>query len=206
MTKRSFLNDSTVCHPERSEGSQTPKDEFNGVFTRYDVSLATFSREVFMKITVIGVGKLKEKYLKDAIGEYQKRLSSYCSLNIIEVLDEGLPENSSFAIEDKAKKTEADRIMKYLKQGSFVIVLDILGKKITSEIFAEKLGSLGLNGLSDITFVIGGSIGLHEDVLKCANFRFSMSDLTFPHQLVRLILLEQIYRAFKILKGEPYHK
>jgi 23S rRNA (pseudouridine1915-N3)-methyltransferase len=161
---------------------------------------------VIMKITMIAVGKLKEKYLKDAIAEYQKRLVPYCSMNIIELSDEGLPENSSLATEDKVKKTEADRIMKHLKQGSFVIVLDILGKKLTSEVFAEKIGNLGLNGISDITFVIGGSIGLHEDVLKCANFRFSMSDLTFPHQLVRVILLEQIYRAFKILKGEPYHK
>jgi 23S rRNA (pseudouridine1915-N3)-methyltransferase len=159
-----------------------------------------------MKVSIVCVGKLKEKYFKDGIDEYKKRLGRYCSFEIIEIPDEVAPENLSKALEEKVKKTESDRILKQVKAGSFVIVMDVKGKRLTSEEFAHKLGDLGVKGVSDVTFVIGGSLGLHSDIFHRADFRFSMSDLTFPHQLARLILVEQVYRGFKILKGEPYAK
>lgn len=169
-------------------------------------SLFVFKGMWFMKITIIAIGKLKEKYLKDAILEYKKRLSIYCSFEIIELQDESTPDKSNHALEEKIKKVEADRIKKSLRQGSFVIAMDIKGKRFTSKGFAERINTLALCGKSDITFIIGGSIGLAQDILNISDLRFSMSDLTFPHQIVRLILVEQIYRAFKIIRGEPYHK
>jgi 23S rRNA (pseudouridine1915-N3)-methyltransferase len=159
-----------------------------------------------LKITLIAVGKLKEKYFKEAVQEYQKRLTPHCSLQIIEVMDESIPEHAGVKIENHVKKVEADRVIQKIKPGSYVILLDVLGKKLSSEAFSEKLDHLMREGSSDITFVIGGSLGVHEALIKHAHFQFTMSDLTFPHQLARVILVEQIYRAFKILRGQTYHK
>ncbi|MGI6778231.1 MAG: 23S rRNA (pseudouridine(1915)-N(3))-methyltransferase RlmH [Acetivibrionales bacterium] len=159
-----------------------------------------------MKITIVAVGKLKEKYLKDGISEYSKRLSRFCSLEIIEVADEKAPENLSAAEEANVKAAEAERILKRIKEGSLVIALDVKGSSFDSEAFAAKFQSFFISGGSHITFIIGGSLGLDEELLKKARLRFSLSSLTFPHQLTRLILMEQIYRAFKIINGETYHK
>ncbi|HOM03345.1 MAG TPA: 23S rRNA (pseudouridine(1915)-N(3))-methyltransferase RlmH [Acetivibrio sp.] len=156
-----------------------------------------------MKITVIGVGKIKEKYLKEGINEYSKRLSRFCNLEIIEVDDEQAPENLSSLQEEQVKKREAERIIKRIKEGSTLIVLDVRGKKVTSEELARKIESFFISGKSNITFVIGGSLGIDKELLNIADFRLSLSDMTFPHQLTRLILLEQLYRSFKIINGEP---
>ncbi len=159
-----------------------------------------------MKITVITVGKIKEKYLKDAIAEYSKRLSKYCKLEIIEVADEKTPDNASEVVEDGIRSKEAERILKYVKDDAFVITLEIQGKLLTSEELAEKMEKLGVQGTSHITFIIGGSIGLGKEVLARSNFALSFSKMTFPHQLMRVILLEQVYRSYRIISGEPYHK
>lgn len=159
-----------------------------------------------MKITVVAVGKLKEKYLKEGIAEYSKRLLRFCDLEIVEVEDEQAPEKLSPAQENQVKKKEADKILAKVKDSTTLIVLDVKGEKRDSEGFAAKLKSFFVSGNSHITFVIGGSLGLDGELVKKANFRFSMSDLTFPHQLIRLVLLEQTYRAFKIINGETYHK
>lgn len=159
-----------------------------------------------MKITILTVGKIKEKYLKDAIDEYSKRLSKYCKLEIIEVQDEKTPDNASEVVEDIIRAKEADRLLKYVKEDAFVITLEISGKQLSSEELADKIEKLGVQGTSHIIFVIGGSIGLGEDVLKRSNFALSFSKMTFPHQLMRVILLEQIYRSYRIINGEPYHK
>lgn len=159
-----------------------------------------------MKITVISVGKLKEKYLKDGIAEYCKRLSRFCDIEMIEVSDEQAPENLSELEEKQIKKREGDRIRKKIKDGSVVIALDVEGKELSSEELAAKLNSFFISGKSAITFVIGGSLGLDEEILRKSDFRLSFSKMTFPHQLARLMLVEQIYRAFKINHGEPYHK
>lgn len=159
-----------------------------------------------MRITVIAVGKIKEKYLKDGIQEYAKRLSRFCGLQIVEVEDEQAAESLSAAQEEQVKKREGDRILKKLKEGSLVVILDIKGAKLDSEAFAAKLQGYFVSGVSHITFIIGGSMGLHPSVTARADLRLSFSDMTFPHQLVRLILLEQVYRAFKINNGEIYHK
>ncbi|MDP4094052.1 MAG: 23S rRNA (pseudouridine(1915)-N(3))-methyltransferase RlmH [Bacillota bacterium] len=159
-----------------------------------------------MKITIAAVGKLKEKYLKDGIGEYSKRLSRFCDLEFIEVEDEQAPENLSEAGSKQVKKKEAERLLKRIKDSSFIIVMDVKGEKLGSEKFAARLESLFVSGVSHITFVIGGSLGVDEELLNKAGFKLSLSDMTFPHQLTRLILLEQIYRGFKIINGETYHK
>jgi len=159
-----------------------------------------------MKITVITVGKLKEKYLKDAIAEYSKRLSKYCKLEIVEVADEKTTENASEVMEKAVRSKEAERILKYVKEDAFVITLEIAGKQLTSEEFAEKIEQLGVRGISHILFIIGGSIGLGEEVLAKSDYALSFSKMTFPHQLMRVILLEQIYRSYRIINGEPYHK
>lgn len=159
-----------------------------------------------MKITVITVGKLKEKYLKDAIAEYTKRLSKYCKLEIIEVADEKTPEQASALVENAIRKKEGERILKYVKEDTYVITLEIQGKLLTSEELAEKIEKLGVQGTSHITFIIGGSIGLGEDVLKRSDYTLSFSKMTFPHQLIRVVLLEQVYRSYRIINGEPYHK
>lgn len=159
-----------------------------------------------MKLSIVAVGKLKEKYLKEGINEYSKRLSRFCELQIIEVDDEQAPENLSASQEKQVKKREAERIIKRVKEDSALIVLDLKGKKLNSEEFADKLNSFFISGKSHITFVIGGSLGLDEELIQKADFRLCLSDMTFPHQLARLILLEQVFRAFKILNNEPYHK
>lgn len=159
-----------------------------------------------MKITIISVGKLKEKYLKMAVDEYSKRLSRYCKLDIIEVTDEKTPDKISITQEILIKKKEGQKILRHIKDNSYVIALEIKGETVTSEKLAEKIHALGLEGKSNVTFIIGGSIGLCENVLKRANYQLSFSSLTFPHQLMRVILLEQVYRSFRINAGEPYHK
>ena len=159
-----------------------------------------------MRITILTVGKIKEKYLKDAIAEYSKRLSKYCKLEVIEVTDEKTPENASENVENAIRAKEAERLMKYMKDDAFVITLEIAGKLLSSEELADKIDTLGVQGKSHIIFVIGGSIGLGAEILKRSDFALSFSKMTFPHQLMRVILLEQIYRSYRIISGEPYHK
>lgn len=159
-----------------------------------------------MKITIVSVGKLKEKYLKQGIAEYMKRLSAYATVNIMEVPDEKAPENMSKAEEEEVKHKEGQRILSHLNQDTFVITLEIEGKMLTSEQLAAKLDELATYGKSKIAFVIGGSLGLSEEVTKRSDLALSFSKMTFPHQLMRMILLEQVYRAYRINKGQPYHK
>lgn len=159
-----------------------------------------------MKITLLTVGRIKEKYLADAIKEYTKRLSRYCRLEIIEVPDEKTPERASAHEGELIRNKEGERLRKYIRDGAYVIALAIEGKQYTSEEFAQKLHHLGLHGESHIIFVIGGSIGLASDILCSAEELLSFSKMTFPHQLMRVVLLEQVYRAYRIMNGEPYHK
>lgn len=159
-----------------------------------------------MKITLITVGKIKEKYLKDAIAEYSKRLSRYCKLEIIEVADEKTPDQASETVEEGIKTKEGERILKHIKDDMYVVTLEISGKMLSSEELAEKINSLGLAGKSSIAFVIGGSIGLGKEVLSRSDYALSFSKMTFPHQLMRVILLEQVYRSYRIISGSPYHK
>lgn len=159
-----------------------------------------------MNITIISVGKIREEFIQNGIKEYSKRLSRYCKLNILEVNDEKAPEKLSDAEMELVKNKEGERILNKISSSSYVIVLAIDGKSFSSEGLAQELDGLTLNGNSDITFVIGGSLGLSDEVLRRSNFKLSFSKMTFPHQLMKLILTEQIYRAFKIIKGEPYHK
>lgn len=159
-----------------------------------------------MKITILAVGKIKEKYFADAIEEYKKRLSRYCKLEIIQVADEKTSENASVADEKQVRMKEAERLKKYIKEDAFVISLAINGREMSSEEFADKTDKLCISGTSHIMFIIGGSIGLDEDILKQSDELLSFSKMTFPHQLMRVVLLEQIYRGFKIIHGEPYHK
>lgn len=159
-----------------------------------------------MNIKIITVGKIKEKFYRDAILEYSKRLSSYCKLNIIEVNDEMTKENASVNEVDIVLRKEGERILKSINNNEYIIALAINGKKLDSIEFANKINDLGIHSNSNICFIIGGSLGLSDDVLKKANMKLSFSDMTFPHQLMRVILLEQIYRAFRINNNEPYHK
>ncbi|HSP23023.1 MAG TPA: 23S rRNA (pseudouridine(1915)-N(3))-methyltransferase RlmH [Planococcus sp. (in: firmicutes)] len=159
-----------------------------------------------MNISIISVGKLKEKYLKAGIEEYTKRLGSYTKINEVEVADEKAPEQLSEADMEIVKRKEADRILAKISPDAYVIALAIDGKMKTSEQLAKDIESLMTYGRSKIVFVIGGSLGLHDEVLKRADEKLSFSKMTFPHQLMKLILVEQVYRAFRIMKGEPYHK
>ena len=159
-----------------------------------------------MKITILCVGKIKEKYFTDAIAEYAKRLSRYCKLEIIEVADEKTPDRASQTEIDQIKAKEGERLLKYVKDDAYKIVLAIQGKRMTSEKFSACIEQLGVRGISHITFVIGGSLGLDDHILNMADLSLSFSDMTFPHQLMRVILLEQIYRGYRISFGEPYHK
>ncbi|MHA6260954.1 23S rRNA (pseudouridine(1915)-N(3))-methyltransferase RlmH [Sporosarcina sp. CAU 1771] len=159
-----------------------------------------------MNITIVTVGKLKEKYLKMGIDEFTKRLQPYAKMNIVEVADEKAPESLSEADMEIVKKKEAERILAKTGASDYVIALEIGGKMKTSEELAASLESLMTYGRSKVTFIIGGSLGLHDSVLKRADELLSFSKMTFPHQLMKLILLEQVYRAFRIMKGEPYHK
>lgn len=159
-----------------------------------------------MKIDIICVGKIKEAFYRDAVAEYAKRLSAYCDFRIIEVADEPAPEGVSAAESEKIKGREGERIISKLSDSAYVITLEIGGKPLSSEGFAEKLSGLMTGGVSHIQFVIGGSLGLSPKVSSRAGFRLSFSAMTFPHQLMRVILSEQIYRAFRIMRSEPYHK
>ena len=159
-----------------------------------------------MKVTVIAVGKIKENYLKDAIAEYSKRLGKYCKLEIIETVDEKTPDNASEAEEELIRTKEAQRILKHIRPDAYVVTLEIEGEQMASEQFAEKIRRLGVQGISHVVFVIGGSIGLGREVRARSDLALSFSKMTFPHQLMRAILLEQVYRGFRIINGEPYHK
>jgi 23S rRNA (pseudouridine1915-N3)-methyltransferase len=159
-----------------------------------------------MNITLVTVGKIKEKFYSEAIAEYSKRLSRYCKLEIVEVADEKTPDNASEVMETQIKLKEAEKILKNIREDSYCIALAIDGKKYNSVDFARHIEKLGVAGKSNIAFVIGGSLGLHENVLKRADEKISFSDMTFPHQLMRVILLEQIYRGYRIINNEPYHK
>ena len=159
-----------------------------------------------MDINIICIGKLKEKYWVDAIAEYSKRLKPYCGLTITELKESKLKANAGPAEENEVKVNEGKDILAHIDPKDYVITLEIKGKRLTSEAFAEKMAELGLSGKSTIDMVIGGSLGLSEEVSRRADYKLSFSDMTFPHQMMRVILLEQIYRSFKIQRGEPYHK
>ncbi len=159
-----------------------------------------------MNIRIVAVGKIKEKYIQEGIKEFSKRLSRYCNLKIDEVEDEKAPENLSVKEQENIKIKEGKKILSKIPQNSFIISLAIQGQSISSEALAEKMEGLMIEGMNDITFVIGGSLGLTEKVMEKSNFALSFSKMTFPHQLMRVILLEQVYRGFRIIKGEPYHK
>ena len=159
-----------------------------------------------MKITLLTVGKIKEKFLRDAIAEYSKRLSKYCKLEIIEVADEKTPDHASEVVEKSIRDKEGERLMRYIRDDDYVITLEIGGKMLDSVAFSRQLENLGVRGQSHICFVIGGSIGLGKEVLKRSDYALSFSKMTFPHQLMRVILLEQIYRSYRIMTNQPYHK
>ena len=159
-----------------------------------------------MKITICCVGKIKEKFYSQAIEEYSKRLSKYCKLEIKEAADEKTPDSASDTVNRMIKGKEGDRLLSFIKDDSYVIALAIDGKMLDSVELSEKIDNLMLSGKCDIVFVIGGSLGLDKRVLDRADYKLSFSKMTFPHQLMRVILLEQIYRSFRIMKNEPYHK
>ena len=159
-----------------------------------------------MNITVLAVGKLKEKYWKDAIEEYSKRLSRYCTFRITEVKESLLRANPSEADEEAVKTTEGRELLNKIKSSDYVITLEIKGKALSSTELAERIEELGITGKSSVVFIIGGSLGLSEEVSRRADFKLSFSAMTSPHQMMRVILLEQIYRSFKIIKNEAYHK
>ena len=159
-----------------------------------------------MKITLITFGKIKEKYLKDAIAEYSKRLSKYCKLEIVEVADEKTPDQASENVERQIRQKEGERILRYVKDDAYVFTLEIGGTMLDSVAFAKKMETLGIQGKSHLIFIIGGSIGLGEEVLRRSDYALSFSKMTFPHQLMRVILLEQVYRGYRIIEGAPYHK
>lgn len=158
-----------------------------------------------LTINIICIGKIKEKFLKDAIDEYSKRLSKYCKLNILELPDEKIPDKSNSSIENEIKTKECNNIIKHLKKDSYTICLDLKGKEFSSEEFSKNIENISMQS-SQITFVIGGSLGLTEKIINLSNQKICFSKMTFPHQLIRIFLLEQIYRAFKISNGETYHK
>jgi 23S rRNA (pseudouridine1915-N3)-methyltransferase len=159
-----------------------------------------------MNVKILCVGKIKEKFFKDAISEYSKRLSKYCTLEVIEVADEKTSENASDVEIALVKDKEGERILKAIKDKDFVIALAILGKQMDSVAFSKYIENLTITGHSSIVFVIGGSLGLSDSVLSRSDFKISFSEMTFPHQLMRVILLEQIYRGMRIINNEPYHK
>lgn len=159
-----------------------------------------------MNITLVTVGKLKEKYLKQAIDEYSKRLSRYCKLDIIELQDEKTPDNASEKEETQIKEKEGRAILSKIKDNAYVVAMDLKGKQLTSEELSSFVERCGVTGNSNIVFVIGGSLGLSDEVIKRADYKLCFSKMTFPHQLFRVMLLEQVYRAFRIMKNEPYHK
>lgn len=159
-----------------------------------------------MNISVICIGKLKEKYWVQAVAEYSKRLSAYCNLDIVELKEARLPDKAGPAEEQAVKEAEGAEILKRIRDNMYVVTLEVQGKELSSEKLAEKMDSLALGGHSNIAFVIGGSLGLSAAVSKRSDFRLSFSQMTFPHQMMRVILLEQVYRSFKINRHETYHK
>lgn len=159
-----------------------------------------------MKITVIAVGKVKETFFREAVAEYVKRLGRYCKLEIKEAADERTPDGNNETQREQILLREGERIQRLLPEDAYVVTLEIEGRKFTSEAFAGEIDRLGVSGISHIVFVIGGSLGLHNIIRRRADLAVSFSDMTFPHQLMRVVLLEQIYRAFRIINGEPYHK
>ncbi len=159
-----------------------------------------------MNVEIICIGKLKEKYWRDASAEYAKRLGRFCRFKITELKESRLPENASAADEETVKYKEGEEILKALKKQQYVVALDIRGTEIDSEKLAARLDRLMTSGTSDVAFIIGGSLGLSQDVISRADFRLSFSPMTFPHQMMRIILQEQLYRCFKIIHNEAYHK
>ena len=159
-----------------------------------------------MEIRIVTVGKIKEKNMNDGIEEYAKRLSRYCKLTFCQVPDEKTPDKASDALNEQIKNTEAQRLMKQIREQDYVIALALDGKMLDSVELSEKISRLGVEGKSSIAFVIGGSLGLGEEVLRRADYKLSFSKMTFPHQLRQMILLEQIYRSYRIINHEPYHK
>lgn len=159
-----------------------------------------------MNIKLITVGKLKEKYLTEGIAEYTKRLSRFCKVQVVELIDEKTPENASEAQNNQIMAKEGERIQAKIGSRDYVIVLAIEGKQFPSKEFSQKLEAIVVNGYSDITFIVGGSLGLSKAIKQRANLKMSFGLLTLPHQLMRLVLIEQIYRAFMIQQGSPYHK
>lgn len=159
-----------------------------------------------MNINIVSVGKIKEDYIKAGIEEYKKRLSKYCKINIIELEDEKVPDKFSSRELELIRKAEAERIKSAVKPGWFIIALDSRGRQFTSEELASKINSLGISGQSNLAFIIGGTTGLSKEISDSADLILSFSSLTFPHQLIRLFLLEQLFRCFKIIKGETYHR
>lgn len=156
-----------------------------------------------MNIKIIAVGKIKEAFMKSAISEFEKRLTPYCSLSVIEIPAENIFDES---LSEKYKEAEADKILQSIKQGAFVVTLEIKGKNFSSEEFAQKLKDISNSGINEIVFIIGGANGLHEKVTAVSNLKLSFSKMTFTHQMIRLILIEQIYRSYKINLNEPYHR
>lgn len=159
-----------------------------------------------LHINIICIGKLKEKYLQDALAEYSKRLSKYCILNIIELPDEKVPDNLNNSLATIIKEKEANKILSHIEKNSYILTLDLNGKQYTSEEFSSKISNISLNNSSNITFIIGGTLGLSEKILKSSNELICFSKMTFPHQLIRIFLIEQIFRAFKISNNETYHR
>lgn len=158
-----------------------------------------------LTINIICIGKIKEKFFKDAIDEYSKRLSKYCKLNILELPDEKIPDKTNTNIEFEIKSKECDNIIKHIKKDSYIICLDLKGKEFSSEELSKEIENISMQS-SQITFVIGGSLGLTEKILNLSNKKICFSKMTFPHQLIRIFLLEQLFRSFKISNGETYHK
>lgn len=161
---------------------------------------------ILLHINIICTGKIKETFFKDAVDEYSKRLSKYCTLNITELLDEKIPNNASEKDLEIIKEKESKNMMNIIKKGSYIICLDPNGKHYSSEEFSKKIEDISFNYSSSITFIIGGSLGISKSLLNICNEKISFSKMTFPHQLFRIILLEQIFRAFKISNNETYHK
>lgn len=159
-----------------------------------------------LHIDIICVGKIKEQYLKDAVAEYSKRLSKYCSLTITEISDEQVPNNLNDKLAQNIKQIESNHILSHIKRDSYVICLDLKGKQFSSEEFSTKIENIALNDSSNITFIIGGTLGMSDELLKKSNELICFSKMTFPHQLIRVFLLEQLFRAFKISNNETYHR
>ena len=158
-----------------------------------------------MKITVLGIGKLKEKYLQEGVAEYLKRLTPFAKIEVVELPEERMPAEPSEAERQQVLQRETERLLAVIPKDSYVIALDVVGKQITSPELAAKIADLGLNGTSHITFVIGGAFGYTDALRQRADFRWSFSQLTFTHQMIRMLLVEQIYRAYKIMRNEKYH-